>query len=174
METSVKRRRRSGSAFSSAESTWSEGSDDVSGAATVSSDGLDVAGEDEPGMEEHVVPDISETVSLFQCLMTIKDIFETAIAEDRVIVHRSQLIDLFEGDSCIREQKMLHDLNILQALSALRRACELDEVLLRKLHERSFGGERVRRGRVSDPGEEPAAPQPELIHPIEVEVFTIE
>ena len=89
-------------------------------------------------MEEDI-PAIPETASILQCVKGVINIFETAAAVDFQIIDRESMLALFDEQ---REQRLLHDANILKVLHAIYEACEQDEAILRKLHVWTIHGKK--------------------------------
>jgi hypothetical protein len=77
------------------------------------------------------VPTIPASASILQCIKGVINIFETAAAVDFQIIDRESMLALFDEQ---REQRLLHDENILKTLHAIYEICEQDEAILRKLH----------------------------------------
>ena len=115
------------------------------------SDRVDVSEEEEeefvsafPSEEEgkNTAPELPGSVSLFQCICAMRDIFKTAIASGSVIIDRGELKGLYNDR---RALTMLSDDNFDVALNALYTACNDDESLMIKLREKCVDGRRRRK-----------------------------
>ena len=103
-------------------------------------------GEVVDGAEAPVLP---ADASILQCIKGLINIFEAAKLVEFPILDRTSMLPLFDGQP--REQRLLHDTNVLAVLHAVYDVCGQDEVILRKLHTWTVHGtKRAVSGKISD------------------------